>query len=200
MKRIMGDDGILFLAHVHNACARHLAPGTPLELSDYLDFFGRENTRVFDEEVLFRTVMEGHEINLDSIVRPKEFEKIREINLVIGLKKGAGDVKGLRFKSLPPGVRLSLNPLYTVDRDDEKMFLRLRFPSKYFSSEYSMLVDYLPEHFQINLKEWQRMADSLTREKMAGEIKDYVKRGILVASPDAYFHPSWPSMSIPSTG
>ena len=197
LKRVLDSNGILFLAHLHNARAKHLAPGTPLDASDYLDLFGRENTRIYDEEALFQALMNETEISLDSTIPQSDVEKIREITMMVGPKKHAQTAKVSKQKPLPPGGKLSLNPLYSLEKNDETLSLRLKFPSKYFRNEYSILADFLPKHFKISLKEWKRLVDCFTRECRSDEIKEYLRRGILVASPDSYFHPSWPSMHVP---
>jgi SAM-dependent methyltransferase len=200
MMRVVENNGIILLAHLHNSLANHISPGLPLSPGEYLELFSNREASLYDEEELFREVNRGSFVDMDHNGSDNNIDTIREMLLLIGSRNLFVDRKQSPVKSINPHrVKLSLNPLFRFERCRETLQLRRAFPSKKYQIEYKILVDFLPEEITINLKSNQTIDDQSVHREVEKRIIDYFNKGILVVSPELYFDSSWPSMGIPES-
>ena len=78
---------------------------------------------------------------------------------------------------------LRINPLYAVEADGEQLRLRLGFPSEDYEQEYGACRQYLPEELTLD----RAAVASLNTGLVAGDLRDLVRRKVIVDLPKRYY-------------
>ena len=78
---------------------------------------------------------------------------------------------------------LRLNPLYEVERNDDRVTLRLRFPAEDYEQEYGACRQYLPETVMLGAAELA----ALESGQLSVELRELVRRRVLVDLPRNYY-------------
>jgi len=148
MMRLIDDEGVAALTHVHNAEQWNPSAGNPLPPEGYQALFEGLDARVFTEQRLLADIMDGH-LNL---ARSEPREALTAEPALTVLASARSDVYADRPIARPsvPHGRLTINPLYAVTMENGHARLRLQFPSKDYEEEYGHCRLYLPEAVTID--------------------------------------------------
>lgn len=148
MARLAGAQGVITLAHLHNALCENRSAGNPLTPGGYRDLFAEMPTRLLGESELLNAAIEGASIDLSRETPDEELAGEPALALV------ATHLPDL-FQDLPVveppsgSSNLRLNPLYAI-RENGRRVLERRFPSPEYAAEFSDVCRYLPSVVELN--------------------------------------------------
>lgn len=150
MQRILNQQGLLLLLHLHNSLIPNPAPGVPLSPSGWANLFQQLPVKLLPE----RNSIEDFALN-DRLDLAKEYT-MSELNSARALV-----IAGTRDKALYhvyPEVasdflcnkgNLIINPIYSINHAAERLVLQRKFPNETFRKEYPFTEGYLPERYHI---------------------------------------------------
>jgi SAM-dependent methyltransferase/uncharacterized protein YbaR (Trm112 family) len=179
--RVLDKAGVLAVTHLHNALCVNYSPGMPLSLAMLRRLFGKPNGRVFKESELLDNLLNHRELDLAQT--PSDPELLAEPAwLVIATRsEGFFRVHKLPARACRPAC-LSVNPLYRIEHDADKLLLRLQFPSKNYELEFEICRRYLPERVELKANAAQNLADA----RLEGSWADLVQRRVVLDLPPHY--------------
>jgi SAM-dependent methyltransferase len=179
--RVSDMAGALALTHLHNAGCVNFSPGMPLSLAMLRSLFRKANGRVFKESELLNTLLSHRELDLEH--RPSDTELQAESAWSVIATRAEGFFR--KHKLTAPACRpacLSVNPLYRIEHEADKLLLQLQFPSKDYELEFESCRRYLPEKVELKAQGGQNFADAFPE----GASDDLVQRGVLLDLPPHY--------------
>jgi hypothetical protein len=80
-----------------------------------------------------------------------------------------------------PG-ELRLNPLYAAEVNDERVRLRLEFPSPHYADEFAACLEYLPATVELP----RAALDALAAGRLPPELEDLARRRVILDLPKRY--------------
>jgi uncharacterized protein YbaR (Trm112 family)/SAM-dependent methyltransferase len=181
MQRLLAHDGLILLAHLHNALCENPSPGWPLAPADYRRLFAALPTRLFKESTVLDSLCGRRPLDLSADHADRELEQEPAVLLT------ATRLTGL-FKVYPAtprgggGTARTLNPLYARDPADSAPVWRLRFPSPEYEREFAACRRYLPE--RVTLPEAD--LEALRGGRLDGRLLEYAERFVLLELPAGY--------------
>jgi SAM-dependent methyltransferase len=179
--RVLDKAGVLALTHLHNALCVNYSPGMPLSLATLRRLFRKVNGRVFKESELLDTLLNHRELDLAQAHSDPEL--LDEPAWLVIATRSEGF---FRNHKLPARARrpacLSVNPLYRIEHDGDKLLLQLQFPSKDYELEFGSCRRYLPERVELKANAAQSFVDG----RSEGTLEDLVQRGVLLDLPPHY--------------
>jgi SAM-dependent methyltransferase len=151
--RVMAENGVLILTHLHNALCDNHSPGMPLTPAAYRNLCETLAARLFKESEFFESVLQKRPLDLSLIYKDADLRSEAAVILM-----AAEDPKVFRaYQHPPPYVggysKLAINPLYQVQHAGDKTRLRLRFPSQYYEQEFGKARSYLPEELELDTRD-----------------------------------------------
>lgn len=184
MVRLVGDHGVVILPHAHNALCWNYSEGMPLTPSGYRDLFDGFSPRLFKESALLDGLLNRRLVDLSVEYSDKDLEDESAFVLIATRLPGLFRRYELPAPEHVSGV-LAVNPLYALERDGERVFLRLRSPSPEYDMEYDVK-RYLPDRLELS----ERMLQNLGTGRFEGESKALAERHVLLDVPAAYLRTS----------
>jgi len=181
MMRLVGDDGVIILNHVHNALQENYSAGLPLAPKWWRNLLAEMGARVFKESELLNSVIEHRTIDLSHNYSDDELSDEQALFLI------ATRLDGLfRAYKYPDTESTSglwrINPLYEVKSNGSGAVLRLQFPPESYEDEYKACKRYLPERIELTADE----LSSLTTGELNGSLRELADRYVLLNVPRGY--------------
>src|SRR6185503_11473215 len=128
MMRLVGDDGLIVVNHVHNALSENHSVGLPLPPELWRNLLAETGVRVFKESEVLDSVVEHRAIDLSHDYSDKELSGEQALFLIATRLEGIFHVYDYPGGQMATG-EWRINPLYEVERNERGASLRLQFPS-----------------------------------------------------------------------
>jgi uncharacterized protein YbaR (Trm112 family) len=163
MMRLVGDQGLVVMPHLHSALGENFSAGDTLTPAAYEALFDARPPRLFSDEALFDGVVERAEVDLSRSVTAAQLGREASMTLISSPRPDLFkryDAPGV------PDVRdaLAVNPLYEVERSGRISTLSLRFPTPEYEEEFAACRRYMPERVTVDADlDAPIRADSLAR-------------------------------------
>jgi SAM-dependent methyltransferase len=161
MMRLVGDDGVVVLNHLHNALQENYSTGLPLAPKWWRNLFAELGARVFKESEVLDSVLEYRQVDLSHDYTDEELAGEQALLLIATKLAGLFRVYDYPGAQLDTGL-WRINPLYEVERVGGSAVLRLRFPDRQYEDEFKACKRYLPAQLEVT--------DEALRKLSAGEI------------------------------
>ena len=184
IERGAGDDaaGALLIGHTHNERAWSPSHGQPLPPEGYAALFETLPPRLFGEAGLFEDVVRGGPLDLSRRDDPAALDSDPALTIIASRNPRVFALHPLPQPAVAAG-ELRINPLYAVEADGERLRLRLGFPSDDYEQEYGACRQYLPEELTLD----RSAVASLGTGLVAGDLRDLVRRKVIVDLPKRYY-------------
>ena len=194
MERVISQQGLLLLLHVHSSLYRDYAYGHPLPPSGWARLFQKLSVRVLSEKTIVEDFLSNDMLDLQRESPTADLNCSMAFTIV-----GCGDSSAFRIyrhlwrDALNDKNNLVINPIYSIKHTSGKLFLKLKYPSDYFRREYHLTEKYLHEQCLISSDLAEafkgRFLDmdyskASKRERM--EIDDLMKKFVIISVPKKY--------------
>ncbi len=181
MMRMIGDDGVIVVNHVHNALMENYSVGLPLAPQWWRNLLSDYGARVFKESEVLDSVVEHRPVDLSRVYSDEELAGEQALFLI------ATVLEGLFREYEYPGAQFDtgvwrLNPLYEIERSGDCAVLRLRFPSTSYEDEYKACKRYLPDRLELA----NEAIRNLEAGKLDGALRELADRYIALNTPKGY--------------
>jgi uncharacterized protein YbaR (Trm112 family) len=177
-----GEPGAVLIGHTHNERTWTPSHGQPLPPEGYRDLFETLEPRIFGEAGLFADVVRGGPLDLSRHDSTDALDRDQALTIVATRRTAVFTPHPLQAP-LPARGELRLNPLYEVERNDDQVTLRLRFPSEDYEQEYGACRQYLPETVRLDAA----ALAALESGQLSTELRELVRRRVLVDLPKNYY-------------
>jgi uncharacterized protein YbaR (Trm112 family) len=177
-----GEPGAVLIGHTHNERTWTPSHGQPLPQEGYRDLFETLEPRIFGEAGLFADVVRGGPLDLSRHDSTDAIDREQALTIVATRHPDVFTPHPLQA-ALPVRGELRLNPLYEVERNDDQVTLRLRFPSDDYEEEYGACRQYLPETVMLGAAELAAIESG----QSSAELRELVRRRVLVDLPRNYY-------------
>lgn len=169
-KRVLTDDGIVIVSHMHNKLQYNPAAGSPLSPRDYLALFDGMDVRLLPEPALLRAYVEGQAVDLS---RPVPLEVLERSPALIAVASKAPlpeSIPSIRPDLVRAAREPAVNPLYHFHEHGDASYFERVMPAG-LAEEYPELLDTLAA--RVDAAGYQR-GDTLARERLlaAGVLLD----------------------------
>jgi SAM-dependent methyltransferase len=81
--RVLGDDGVIAILHLHNRLRDNPTPGTPLTPDEYADLFRGNTVRMYPEDHFLRAELRNEPIDLTRSASPEDLAKANALMLLV---------------------------------------------------------------------------------------------------------------------
>ncbi len=186
MMRLVGDDGVIVVNHVHNALQDNHSAGLPLPPELWRNLLAEAGARVFKESEVLDSVIEHRAIDLSHNYSDEELSDEQALFLVATRFADifrVYDYPGGQMASGQWRINPLYGPLYEVEQTGQGASLRLQFPSPSYEDEYKACKRYLPEQVELTADALKNLAaselDSTLRELIARYVVLDVPKGYL---------------------
>ena len=177
-----GHPGALLIGHTHNERAWSPSHGQPLPPEGYAALFETLEPRIFGEAGLFEDVVRGGPLDLSRRDDAGTLDRDPALTIIASRNPRVFAPHPLPQPAVAAG-ELRINPLYAVEADGERLRLRLGFPSDDYEQEYGACRQYLPEELTLD----RAAVASLNTGLVAGDLRDLVRRKVIVDLPKRYY-------------
>ncbi len=171
MMRVLNDDGILLIPHIHNSSLSNVLPGTPLSPSHYQNLFSNLEIRMIPEEKMLKDLLSEDAVDLS-------LTKDEAGDFTLAVSRNTKYFKrystSMLFESSP--INLIVNPIYKVKKCRSGIHLKLKFPCRLYRAEFPLIERYFEKKLFIN-------NDDLKNEEKGEKKMMWQKRFILIDVP-----------------
>ena len=147
--RVLAQNGVLVLTHLHNALWQNPSPGMPLTPAGYCGLIETLPFRMYKESECFEAILAGQPLDFSPALKTTELQAEPTLIAVASQDPGVFHSHWIP-KASPPQGHAVINPLYRVESMGDKLKLRLRFPSEYYEQEFAKARRYLPEDLELD--------------------------------------------------
>lgn len=144
MMRLAGDEGIVVLPHLHNALGENFSAGMTLTPRAYQDLFGPIGARLFKDSALLPHVLDGTALDLETDASTSALAGEPSLTLIATRRRAVFRSYEAANAQAPLSGKLTVNPLYRVERRDSVSVLTLSFPTAAYEEEFGECKRYLP--------------------------------------------------------
>lgn len=142
-KRVLTDDGIVIVSHMHNKLQDNPAAGSPLTPRDYLALFDGFDVRLLPESALLRAYLDGQPVDLSTPVPLEVLEKAPALVAVASKAPLPAAVPSVRAELARAARGPAVNPLYRRRRDGGMPYFERVVPAG-LVEEYPDMLEMLP--------------------------------------------------------
>jgi SAM-dependent methyltransferase len=181
MMRLVGDEGVVVMPHLHSALGENLSAGDTLTPAAYRSLFRPLEPRLFSDRVLFEDAVERGVVDLSGDVAPEELGEEPTLTLVAGRR----DDLFRRYEVPRPGQvagALTPSPLYRVARNGTSSVLTLAFPTPEYEEEFGACRRYLPDHVTVEAD----LTAPIAVDALDAELSELRVRRVLIDAPVGY--------------
>jgi hypothetical protein len=186
LSRVVGDNGLLIIPHLHNKSAQNISPGIPLTGAEYMRLFEPGPALLLDEqEILRQLLVEGIFDPARAVVR--ELTEPAAFTLVLGQPEAMRKYSiGCRLTSQTGRPTLGANPLYRVSRSDSTVRLDRSWADPTLQRECAAIDEYLPARAELPVRVWDSMRSRALEPEDEKIVRDLIQRFVLVHLPRGY--------------
>jgi len=167
MMRLAGTDGVVVMPHLHSASGNNFSAGDTLTPAAYHALFESSQPRLFSDERMFKDVIEHRVVDSFTLVASARADLFRRYELT-----DERDVSG----------KLSVNPLYRVERRGAVSILTLTFPTPEYEAEFGECRWYLPDRITVEAD----LTGPILRETLGSGYEELRDRRVLIDAPVRY--------------
>lgn len=181
--RLLADDGVLALLHVHNRLQDNPSPGAPLSPAEYAKLFDGYELRMYPEGDLLQAFLEDRPFRLDKSASLESLNQANAIAIFVARSSEAlSPMKPVRRLLAQHARNPQLSEMYRARRgDDDNVVLERRIPPT-LEAEYGNMDNILPERVTVSGSDARRDG---ARWNFNDEIA-LLERNILVDVPVEY--------------
>lgn len=178
--RVLSDNGVIAILHLHNRMQDNPTPGTPLSPDEYADLFSGNSVRMYPEDHFLRAQLLNDSIDLSQSAPREDLNKAAALVLIV-----AKDPNVLS-KLSPTGALLAdrasnprLGDLYIAKKADGKVIFERDVPPT-LRGEFPSIDEVLPER-------WVTAAPLTSRRRsLLADQKDLLQHNVFIDFPDDY--------------
>ena len=178
--RVLNQEGLLLLLHLHNALAENVAAGKPLSPSTWKGLFNLDVTALPEKSVVEDFVLRDR-LDLSKEYSGEELNSSDAILMVAGADSDCFD--GIWKDVLEIKEHLIINPIYKMKEVGDKILLEREFPSEFFRKEYPLTERYLPERCEIDKRFVNGRSISISD---SNEIEYLMQKFVVINVPEKY--------------
>lgn len=178
-ERVLDQEGILLLLHLHNALAKNVAAGKPLSPSTWMGLFNL-NVIALPEKNLIEDFILKDRLDLSKKYSEKELN-VSDLSIIGGVDLDCFD--GIWKDIFNIKENLIINPIYKMKEKGDKILLKREFPSESFRKEYPLTEKYLPERCTINKRLVKGRSVCVLD---LDEIEDLMRKFVIINVPKKY--------------
>lgn len=181
-ERVLNQEGMLLLLHLHNALVENVAAGKPLSLSTWMGLFDL-NVTALPEKTVIEDFILRDKLDLSKKYSGKELNLSDAIIMIGGADLDCFD--GIWKDILKFKDNLIINPIYKMKAEGEKILLEQEFPSEFFRKEYPLTEKYLPERCKTD-KKFVKGRSVCVSDSDEIEIENLMRKFVVINVPENY--------------
>ena len=181
MMRLAGTDGVVVMPHLHSASGNNFSAGDTLTPAAYHALFESSQPRLFSDERMFKDVIEHRVVDLTRDVSPEQLGTEPSFTLVASARADLFRRYELTDERDVSG-KLSVNPLYRVERRGAVSILTLTFPTPEYEAEFGECRWYLPDRITVEAD----LTGPILRETLGSGYEELRDRRVLIDAPVRY--------------
>ena len=181
MMRLVGDDGVVMMPHLHSALGHNVSAGDTLTPAAYHALFAPHRPRLFSDARLFDDMVERRVVDLTRDVSPTQLGTESSLTLVAATRADLFR----RYEARDPGDvtgALTVNPLYRVVRHGAASLLTLTFPTPEYEAEFGECRRYLPDTLTVE----GDLTGPIRPETVGTRYEDLRRRRVIIDAPVRY--------------
>ena len=181
MMRLVGDEGVVVMPHLHSALGENFSAGDTLSPAAYRALFAPLQPRLFSDEHMLDDVLERRVVDLARASSPEELAGDATLTLVASARTDL-----FRRYEVPETLdvagALVVNPLYRVERKGGATTLTLAFPSAEYAEEFAACRRYLPDRVSLDTD----LGGPIRAEALGPRYAELRARRVLIDAPLRY--------------
>ena len=181
-ERVLNQEGMLLLLHLHNALAENVAAGKPLSPSTWKGLFDLDVIALPEKSIVEDFILRDR-LDLSKEYSKEELTSSDAILMVAGADSDCFD--GIWKDILEVKDNLIINPIYKMKLEGDKILLERDFPSEFFRKEYPLTEKYLPERCVID-KRFVKGRIVCVPDSDEIEIEDLMRKFVIINVPENY--------------
>lgn len=167
----------VLVGHAHNAAVANLSPGAPLAVAGYAAL--APDADFYDDAALARAALRG---TTAAPVSPEQLDDVAALAFVAPAPRASTPtVTRGAFSVPPPGARLRLNPLLSVE-PGEPAAICVRWPSRRYEQEYAALSDHLRDLPALP----RSLLEDVCHFGLDARVDELARRRVLLDLPEAW--------------
>jgi SAM-dependent methyltransferase len=186
MQRVINRDGVVLLAHLHNARTFNPAAGIPCTDDVYARFFSNLPIRIFAEPRLLNDLCVKHEVDLREPDCEETLSTANAFCLVAGRRPWLWRRYPLTDLLLRSRDTLSLNPIYKAERNGHQVYLKMDWPNEGLAAECSAILDLMPEQLTLEAGLLERILSRTTLPEDAPRLASLAESFVVIHLPNTY--------------
>jgi uncharacterized protein YbaR (Trm112 family) len=178
------EPGAVLIGHTHNERTWTPSHGQPLSPDGYRDLFEMLAPRIFAETPLFEDVVRRGTMDLARRDAADVLDRDQALTIIATRHEGVFAQHRVET-SVPERAagEFRLNPLYAARRDEERVDLRLQFPSDDYADEYGACREYLPDQVTVD----RHAIDTLPAETLPPSLAPLAAKRVILDLPKRYY-------------
>ena len=181
-ERVLNQEGMLLLLHLHNALVENIAAGKPLSPSTWWGLFDLTVKALPEKSIIEDFILRGR-LDLSKKYSEEELNSSDAIIMIGGADSDCFEV--IWEDILEIKENLVINPIYKTKEEGDKILLEREFPSEFFRKEYPLTEKYLPEKCEINKKFVKGRSVRVSGSDEI-EIEDLMRKFVVINVPEKY--------------
>lgn len=181
MMRLVGDEGVVMMPHLHSALGENLSAGDTLTPAAYRALFEPLGPRLFSDRRLLDDAVRRRVVDLSEDRSPEALGDEPALTLVAAKRSDVFTRYGLP-ESYGVLGELTVNPLYRVDANGGSSTLTLQFPTPEYEAEFGECRRYLPDRLTVEAD----LTGPIERERLGSAYAELRERHVLIDAPVGY--------------
>jgi SAM-dependent methyltransferase len=181
--RVLSDDGVIAILHLHNSLQYNPMPGTPLSPEEYADLFSGSTVRMYPEDYFLRAQLRNEPIDLTQSAAAEDLKESSALMLIVAKDpRVVSKLTPTRNLLASRASNPKLGDLYTVSRRDGKVSFERSVPPTLLG-EYPNIDQVLPERWiSAGLLSFNRQP----MKSLSADHRNLLEQNIFVDLPDNY--------------
>ena len=182
-ERVLNQEGMLFLLHLHSALTENISFGEPLSPSTWLSLFNNLNVVAMPEKSIVEDFILRDRFDLSKKYSEEELNFSDAISVIGGGNFNLDCFDGIWKDVFNIKNNLVINPIYKMKEEGDKILLEREFPSESFKKEYPLTEKYLPERSVID-KRFVKGRSVCVSD--SDKIVDLMRKFVVINVPEKY--------------
>jgi SAM-dependent methyltransferase len=187
LNRVLDPFALWLFPHLHNAEGDNPVAGRPLSYRDYLRCFKFLQPRILPENRVLQDLITHQSLDLEASSSEAAVRGSDVFTLIASrrsdLWRKHTDIGSLLWDR---GSTLTVNPIYRVIDEGEKLRLLMNWPNKRLEEECQTIKQYLPFECEVEKPLLQRATEGRLERKDEMALQKLIRSFVLVRLPSAY--------------
>jgi uncharacterized protein YbaR (Trm112 family)/SAM-dependent methyltransferase len=181
MMRLVGEDGVLVMSHLHSSLGDNFSAGDTLTPTTYRALFALLGPRLFSDQRMRDNAIGERVIDLTQDVSPEDLGHEPELTLIA---TGREELFQRYEVPAPDQVtgELMVNPLYKVELSSGASVLTLSFPTAEYEEEFAECLRYLPDTITVEAD----LTGPIRPEMLGSSYGELRERRVIIDAPIGY--------------